>query len=179
MLALPRHDWLDLCAFAYLWQLAGVVHILGHWLVAVACGIRARAVIPWQRFVPGWGWGWNLGQPHAAMMCHYDDQSMAVAAPWKRVVVGFAGPYLQLAFVVAAGTFFVPSISSRLVTETRAEFALCTFAWQLLYFVWYAIHYHNDPHSDFALLVWPRKVPPAAPAPAEKRPPRRSPRLQG
>ena len=32
-------------------------------------------------------------------------------------------------------------------------FALIMCVWQLLYFVWYAIHFHEDDFSDFALFV--------------------------
>ncbi len=33
---------------------------------------------------------------------------------------------------------------------------MCT--WQLLYFVWYAVHFHEDAHSDFALFIRPTPV---------------------
>ena len=149
---MPRRiHWRELALFIYAWQLTGCVHVVGHALAANFLGIRSRVAIPWQRFVPLFGWSWNLYQPHAVMMCHYDDAALDVASPVVRVLIGFAGPYVQLIFVVGMGTLALPSVSA--LCGGAAPFAVVMFAWQLLYFVWYAMHFHQDPFSDFALFV--------------------------
>jgi hypothetical protein len=190
---LGKIHWWELALFIYAWQLTGCVHIVGHWVAASILGIKSRVVVPWQRFVPLLGWGWNLyqvricvrdnhkehchaccarcrpiyvfggyrlmyvsvcmqkTQPHAVMMCHYDDAALKVAPPIVRVLIGFAGPYVQLVFVIIMGTLALPGVSA--LCGGTAMFALIMCVWQLLYFVWYAIHFHEDDFSDFALFI--------------------------
>ena len=143
----------DVVGFVYAWQLAGCVHIAGHWLAASLLGVPACVAIPWQRCVPLWGWGWNLTQPHSAMMCSYEDAMLRQASPTVRALIGFAGPYAQLIFVVVVGTCVFPGVAS--LCGGSATFALMMCIWQLAYFVWYAIHFHSDEHSDFRLFVAP------------------------
>ena len=135
----------------YAWQLAGCVHIAGHWLAASVLGVSAHIALPWQRFVPLWGWGWNLKQPHSAMLCNYDTVVLRQATPTTRTLIGFAGPYTQLLFVVVMGTCVFPDVAAQ--CGGAAVFALLMCIWQLVYFVWYAIHFHNDEHSDFCLFI--------------------------
>jgi hypothetical protein len=137
-------------AFIYAWQMAGVVHLFGHKLTATAWGINAEVVVPWQRFVPLLGWGYNLIHTHGVMMCHYDDAALDKASPACRVSIGFGGPYTQLIYMIIVGTVLLPDIS--VMVGGRAAYALIMCTWQFLYFFWYAIHFHADPHSDFALF---------------------------
>lgn len=136
--------------FLYAWQMTGCVHIIGHYVTARSFRIPARVIIPWQRFVPVWGWYWNITQPHSAMMCQYDKYKLSTATPTKRTLIGFAGPYTQLLFIIAVGTLFLPCVSE--LCGGSVLFSLLMCIWQLLYFVWYAIHFHTDGDSDFRLF---------------------------
>ena len=127
------------------------MHILGHWVAAWLFNVPAQVVIPWQRFVPIWGWGWNLTQPHSLMMCKYDDTVLKKASPTARTLIGFAGSYTQLLFVITVGTIVFPNVAGLCGGATSFSLLMCI--WQLIYFVWYAIHFHNDAHSDFILFV--------------------------
>ena len=137
--------------FIYSWQLAGCIHILGHFTVGFFLGIKSEIVIPWQRLIPLWGWNWNLTQPHTSMMCHYDIQAISTASPMKRVLIGFAGPYSQLLFIICMGTLAFPIISD--LCGGFCIFSLLMCMWQFTYFVWYAIHFHEDEFSDFNLFI--------------------------
>ena len=55
-------EWLEAAAFVYGWQLAGAVHLCGHWAMAALQGVPAEVRLPWQRFMPLYGWAWNLFQ---------------------------------------------------------------------------------------------------------------------
>ena len=70
---------LELSLFIYGWQLAGAVHLIGHRLAAWFTGVGAVVHLPWQRFVPIWGWAWNLYQPHDAMYVKMDPSDLAVS----------------------------------------------------------------------------------------------------
>jgi hypothetical protein len=137
-------------AFMYSWQMAGVVHLFGHKAAATVWGVKAEVIVPWQRFVPLLGWGWNLVQPHGVMMCHYDNAALSRASPACRVSVGFGGPYTQLIYMIVVGTVLLPEIS--VMVGGRAVYSLIMCIWQFLYFFFYAIHFHADPHSDFVLF---------------------------
>ena len=137
--------------FLYAWQLTGCIHIIGHWLAASFFCIPAQITLPWQRFVPLWGWGWNLTQPHSVMICKYDKDALREASPTARTFIGFAGPYIQLIFIITMGTIILPCVSE--LCGGVVSFCLSMCVWQLLYFVWYAIHFHNDEDSDFHLFI--------------------------
>ena len=140
-------------SFIYFWQLTGCIHILGHWIAARIFGINCRVIIPWQRFIPLYGWVWNLCQPHNKMMCEYQTEEIDAASPFVRVLIGFSGPYSQLCFIIFIGIIIIPEISEILGGKTL--FALLMCVWQLIYFVWYAIYFHTDKFSDFTLFVGP------------------------
>ena len=124
---------------------------MGHWVTARLFHIDARMIIPYQRFIPMYGWVWNLFQSHELMMCEYDHAALDKASPTVRVFTGFAGPYLQLIFIILIGTTVMPQIGALFGGWTVYALFMCV--WQFLYFMWYAIHFHNDTFSDFALFV--------------------------
>ena len=60
--------FLDIILFLYFWQLTGCVHIITHCVTANLLHISSNFNIPWLRFVPFFGWWWNLIQPHKIMI---------------------------------------------------------------------------------------------------------------
>ena len=106
--------------------------------------------IPWQRFVPVWGWYWNLSQPHEAMYCNYDSTDLGAASTFTRVSIGFGGPYSQLVYMLLVG-LIIPA--PRRMLGSYERYVIMMMTWQLLYFYWYAQHFHDDCHSDFVHFV--------------------------
>ena len=142
---------LDITLFLYFWQLAGCVHIIAHCVTANLFNISSNFNIPWFRFIPFFGWWWNLIQPHKIMMCHYDNVALQEASPIVRTIIGFSGPYVQLIYVIAIGIYIFPKIA--MLCGGNIKFALLMCIWQFIYFVWYAIFYHYDKYSDFQLFI--------------------------
>jgi hypothetical protein len=141
--------YLEIIFFLYLWQLAGYIHIFGHYIFATIFNIKSKIIIPWQRFIPIYGWIWNLYKPHNKMMCKYltnlDNKS-----PITRVFIGLSGPYLQLIYIILIGKIFFPNLIVLIGGFTKYALIMCI--WQLLYFIGYSIWFHDDKFSDFALL---------------------------
>ena len=110
------------------------------------------------------------------MYVKMDPPALRLAPPKTRVLIGFAGPYGQLLYMLALGrvlrsvprlfaAVFSPSPSSSKNTALRpsssssssssgySTYAACMMAWQLLYFVWYTQFFFDDCYSDFAYFV--------------------------
>ena len=141
---------MQLLLFLYLWQCASYVHVCSHLVAAILCGIPARVVLAWQKLVPMIGWIWDKYQPHEAFMCHYDSEAIERAPNWQRVAVGFAGPYVQLIYMLLVG-LRVPRVCS--LVGGFKNYVIIMLAWTILYLPLYAIWFHEDPNSDFALFV--------------------------
>lgn len=139
----------QLLLFLYLWQCASYVHVCAHLAVATLCGIPARVTLAWQKAVPVVGWIWDKYQPHEAFMCHYDPV-IGRAPNWQRVAVGFAGPYVQLVYMLLVG-LCVPRVCS--LAGGYKNYVIVMLAWTILYLPLYAVWFHEDPNSDFALFV--------------------------
>ena len=142
-------------AWVYTYQLAGIVHLSGHALVARFYGVDSRVVWPWQRLVPIWGWYWNLTQPHDVMMVHVDLNTLHSLEPSAKIQYGYAGICIQLAYMLVIGGVLKPyKVVNDLVPFNfgYSLYANGMFMWTLMYMYGYAIHFYDDPTADFALF---------------------------
>ena len=134
-------------AWVYCYQLAGIVHLTGHAMIAWCHGLEHRLVWPWQRLVPLWGWYWNLAQPHDVMMVHVDMDALHLLAPSAKVLYGYAGILIQLLYMLVVGGLLKPY----LVFDKRLSFSMycnAMFLWTLAYMYGYAIHFYDDPTGE-------------------------------
>ena len=141
--------FIEIIIFLYLWQLAGCIHIIGHYITAKLFNIESNIIIPWQRFIPLYGWVWNLYKPHNKMMCNYKEDLTNKSAI-TRVFIGLSGSYFQLLYMIIIGKLLFKNIINYIGGFTIYVLIMCI--WQLVYFIIYPIIYHNDKYSDFALL---------------------------
>ena len=81
-------------------------------------------------------------------MCVYDPSEIRDLEAWKRSSIGFAGPYGQMIYMIWIGTTMTP----RLFPD-RQTYVIGVMTWTLLYLYFYSIWFHEDPNSDFALMV--------------------------
>ena len=102
----------------------------------------------WRKAIPLYGAIWDKYQPHEAFMCSYDESEIRDLEAWKRSSIGFAGPYGQMLYMIWVGTMITPKLF-----PNRQVYVIGVMAWTLVYLYFYSIWFHEDPHSDFALMV--------------------------
>ena len=66
-------------------------------------------------------WGWNLFQPHDVMYVRMDPSALSLAPPLSRVLIGFAGPYGQLTYMLLLGRLLrrVPYLLERALAPPK------------------------------------------------------------
>jgi len=102
----------------------------------------------WRKAIPVYGAIWDKYQPHEAFMCSYDESEIRDLEAWKRSSIGFAGPYGQMLYMIWVGTMITPKLF-----PNRQVYVIGVMTWTLVYLYFYSIWFHEDPHSDFALMV--------------------------
>ena len=102
----------------------------------------------WRKAIPLYGSIWDKYQPHSAFMCSYDIEEIQDLEAWKRSTIGFAGPYGQLIYMIVVGTAITPKLF-----PDKKMFVIGVMTWTLVYLYLYSIWFHEDPYSDFKLMV--------------------------
>jgi hypothetical protein len=145
-----RWPVLATAVFCYGFQVAGHVHIASHWLVAWTLGVPVHLFAGWPKLIPIYGLIWDKLQPHGAFMCAYDPEALRAAAPWKRVAIAFAGPYLQAVYLFVLGALLPSGVPALL--GGGKNFALAVCAYTAGFLVWSAVWFYEDATGDSALL---------------------------
>lgn len=148
--SVQSRGWLECCCFLYLLQIAGYFHVGAHYVTAKILGVDAELRISYHKLLPIYGIVWDKFESHEAFMCAYQNSSLLAAAPWRRVAIGFSGPYAHLAYLLLIGAWLGPSSRDR--SRYRA-YACCVLAFFLVFQVWSAIWFYDDPTGDYALLT--------------------------